>query len=154
MKAGDRVQVNARGHGQGAEQPNGDDLPKPPPDSVFAPALDIHETPEGLVLEADLPGVGLDQLEVRVKDNVLHIYGKVSWPVPPDAKLLYEELRPGDFYRSFILSDEVDTERIEADFNQGVLRLTLPRAAKVRPRKIEVRSAQSGSGSPPVPRGP
>src|SRR5262245_36565970 len=81
-------------------------------DVVYTPPLDIHETPEGLVLEADLPGVPADQLAVRVEDNVLHIYGKVVWPVAEDARALYEEVRRGDFYRSFILSDEVDTENI------------------------------------------
>jgi HSP20 family molecular chaperone IbpA len=115
----------------------------PPPGSVYTPALDIHETAEGLVIEADLPGVPADKLEVRVEQNVLIIYGKVMWTVPESARLIYEEVRPGDFYRSFILSDEVDIERISADFNDGVLRLTLPKAAKARPRKIEVRTAQA-----------
>jgi HSP20 family molecular chaperone IbpA len=113
------------------------------PENLYTPALDIHETPEGLVLEADLPGVAQEQLSVQVKDNVLEIYGKVSWPVPEGAQLIYEEMRQGDFYRSFILSDEVDTERIVADFNQGVLRLNLPRAAQTKPRKIEVRSTSN-----------
>jgi len=112
----------------------------PPPGNVYVPPLDIHETPEGLVIEADLPGVPQDQLEVRVEDNVLNIYGKVKWNVPEGARLVYEEVRPGDYFRSFILGDEVDTERIVADFTAGVLRLTLPKAAKARPRKIEVRA--------------
>jgi HSP20 family molecular chaperone IbpA len=115
-----------------------------PANNVYTPPLDIHETPEGLVLEADLPGVPPNQLEVRVEQNVLTIYGKVSWAhLPEDARLIYEEVRPGDFYRSFILGDEVDTDRIVADFNNGVLRLTLPKAAKSRPRKIEVRTSAS-----------
>jgi HSP20 family molecular chaperone IbpA len=117
-----------------------------PTENVYTPALDIHETPDGLVLEADLPGVPADQLAVRVEDNVLHIYGKTVWPVPDEARMLYEEVRPGDFYRSFILSDQVDTDKIEADFHQGVLRLTLPKAAKARPRKIEIRTP-GGDGS-------
>jgi HSP20 family molecular chaperone IbpA len=111
-------------------------------ENVYTPALDIHENADGLVLEADLPGVKSEGLEVRVEDNVLHIFGKAAWPIPTDARLLYEELRPGDFYRSFILSDEVDTERIAAEFNHGVLRLKLPKAAKARPRKIEVRTSE------------
>jgi len=110
------------------------------PDHVYTPALDIHETAEGLVLEADLPGVAPANLEVRVEDNVLYLHGKVAWPTFEGGRPVYEELRPGDFYRSFILSDEVDTERIVADFNHGVLRLVLPRAATSRPRKIEVRT--------------
>jgi len=117
------------------------------PESLYTPALDIHETADGLILEADLPGVPPDQLEVRVQDNVLYIHGKVRWPKLENGRALYEELRPGDFYRSFILSDEVDTERITADFDQGVLRLSLPKATKTRPRKIEVRSSTGQSSS-------
>lgn len=123
----------------------------PPPANVYTPPLDIHETPDGLVLEADLPGVPQDQLEVRVEQNVLTIHGKVSWSaVPEGARLIYEEVRPGDYYRSFILSDEVETERIVADFSDGVLRLTLPKAAKAKPRKIEVRSSPA-AGSVVMP---
>jgi HSP20 family molecular chaperone IbpA len=116
--------------------------PQPPrePRRVYSPALDIYETLEGLVLDADLPGVHPNNLEIRVQDNVLHLYGKVTWPVPVDAKILHEEVHEEDFYRSFILSDEVDTENITADFSEGVLKLTLPKAAKAKPRKIEVRS--------------
>jgi HSP20 family molecular chaperone IbpA len=111
-----------------------------PPENVYTPALDIHENAEGLVLEADLPGVAPGNLEVRVEDNVLYIHGKVAWPTFEGGRALYEELRPGDFFRSFILSEAIDTDRIAADFSQGVLRLVLPRAAKARPRKIEVRT--------------
>ncbi len=113
------------------------------PENLYTPPLDIHETADGLVLEADLPGVTSSQLEVRVEDNVLTIYGRVTWPVPEGGQALYEELHPGDYYRSFILSDEVDTERISADFSQGVLRLKLSRAAKARPRRIEIRTPPS-----------
>jgi HSP20 family molecular chaperone IbpA len=111
------------------------------PNNVYTPPLDIQETPDGLVIEADLPGVPPDQLEVRVEDNVLNIYGKVKWNVPEGARLTYEEVRPGDYFRSFILGDQVDTDKINADFSNGVLKLTLPKAAKARPRKIEVRSS-------------
>lgn len=110
---------------------------------VYAPALDIRETPEGLVLEADLPGVAPEHLHIQVENNVLHIYGKVTWPIPAGARLLHEEVPPADFYRSFILGDEVDTDRIEADYHDGVLRLSLPRATKAGPRKIQVRTGRS-----------
>jgi HSP20 family molecular chaperone IbpA len=108
-------------------------------ETVFTPALDIHETAKALIVEADLPGVKSDNLRVNVKDNVLEIYGKAAWPLSEGSQLLYEEVRQGDFYRSFILSDDVDPEGIVAEFTNGVLRLTLPKAEKVRPRKIEVK---------------
>jgi HSP20 family protein len=110
------------------------------PRQVYTPALDIYETVDGLVLEADLPGVQSNHLEIRVQDNMLHLYGKVTWPVATSARMLHEEVREEDFYRSFILSDEVDTDQITADFSEGVLKLTLPKAAKAKPRKIEVRT--------------
>jgi HSP20 family protein len=117
--------------------------PQPTPRHVYTPALDIYETLEGLVLEADLPGVQPNNLEIRVQDNVLHLYGKVTWPITPEHKLLHEEIREEDFYRSFILSDEVDNEQITADFSDGVLKLTLPKAPKAKPRKIEVRTRKA-----------
>ncbi len=107
---------------------------------VYSPALDIHETPEGLVLEADLPGVSAEHLQLQVQNNVLQIYGKVEWPIPNDTRTLHAEIEHADFYRSFILSEEVDTEKIEADFKNGVLTLFLPKAEKSKPRKIEIRS--------------
>lgn len=113
------------------------------PRQVYTPALDIFETAAGLVLEADLPGVQPKNLEIRVQDNVLHLYGKVTWPVTDQAKVLHQEVREEDFYRSFILSDEVDTELITADFSDGVLKLTLPKVPKSKPRKIEVRTGKT-----------
>lgn len=112
------------------------------PRHVYTPALDIYETEDGLVLEADLPSVKPENLEIRVQDNVLHLYGKVTWPISTDARLIHEEIREEDFYRSFILSDEVDTDQITADFSDGVLKLTLPKAQKTKPRKIEVRTGK------------
>lgn len=112
------------------------------PRHVYTPALDIYETEDGLVLVADLPSVKPENLEIRVQDNVLHLFGKVTWPVSATSRLIHEEIREEDFYRSFILSDEVDTEQITADFSDGVLKLTLPKAPKTKPRKIEVRTGK------------
>lgn len=120
-----------------------DGVPETPqPRHVYTPALDIYESEQGLVLEADLPGVRPEDLEIRVEDNVLHLYGKVTWPVPAGVRLVHEEVRAEDFYRSFILSDEVDPEHITADFSNAVLKLTLPKAPKAKPRKIEVRTGK------------
>jgi HSP20 family molecular chaperone IbpA len=113
--------------------------PQAPPRSVCAPPIDIFETDAGLVLHADLPGVGADDLELQVQDNKLTLFGRVAPPAPENARLIHQEYRVSDFLRSFILSDEVDHERIEAKLNNGVLEVTLPRAAKAEPRRIQVR---------------
>lgn len=65
---------------------------------------------------------------------------RIEPPAPEGARVLHEEYHVGDYYRSFILSDEVDRERITAEFRNGVLRLTLPKADRARSRRIEIRS--------------
>jgi HSP20 family molecular chaperone IbpA len=105
---------------------------------VFTPPIDIFETPEGLVLLADLPGVTLESLELQVQDNKLTLYGKVKPDIPADARMIHQEYSLGHFLRSFILSDEVDHERISAKLNQGVLEVVLPQLRKSEPRRIQV----------------
>jgi HSP20 family protein len=104
------------------------------------PPIDIHEGPDGLLLEADLPGATERNLQVQLEDNVLSLYARIESPAPEGARVLHEEYRPGDFQRSFILSDEVDRERITADLKNGVLRLFLPKAERARVRRIEIKA--------------
>jgi HSP20 family molecular chaperone IbpA len=115
------------------------------PQVVFLPPIDIFETDEGLVLLADLPGVSGETLELQVQDNKLTLFGRVEPTIPPEARLMHQEYRVGHFLRSFILSDEVDHERISAKLNQGVLEVQLPRLKRSEPRRIHV--ATSGGSS-------
>ena len=108
---------------------------------VHTPPIDIHEGPEGLVLEADLPGVSEKEISIQVEDNVLSLRARVEARPMDGARVLHEEYRPGDFYRSFILSDEVDRSRITAELKNGVLRLVLPKAERSRARKIEIQAS-------------
>ncbi|MBX3449271.1 MAG: Hsp20/alpha crystallin family protein [Planctomycetaceae bacterium] len=107
---------------------------------VFNPPIDIFETEQGLVLLADLPGVTTETLELQVQDNKLTLIGRVSSPAPEGATLVHQEYAIGHFLRSFILSDEVDHERISAKLNHGVLEVVLPRASRPEPRRIQVTS--------------
>jgi len=121
------------------------DAPEPEPvpaadPVVFTPPIDIFETPEGLVLMADLPGVTLESLELQVQDNKLTLFGRVAPDLPPDARLIHQEYAVGHFLRSFILSDQVDHDRISARLNQGVLEVILPQLKKSEPRRIQVTS--------------
>jgi HSP20 family protein len=108
------------------------------PRAVFNPPIDIYETDEGLVLLADLPSVNQQGVELQVQDNRLTLFGRGKSPVPPEARVVYREYQEGDYLRSFILSDEVDHQRIRARLNNGVLEVVLPKAARVQPRKIQV----------------
>ena len=105
---------------------------------VFTPPIDIFETAEGLVLLADLPGVAPESLELQVQDNKLTLFGRVDAMLPEGAQLIHQEYRVGHFLRSFILSDEVDHDRITAKLNQGVLEVLLPRTQRSEPRRIRV----------------
>ncbi len=107
---------------------------------TFTPPIDIHEGPEGLTLEADLPGAKESNLQIELEDNVLTLHARIDSPAPEGARLVHEEYRLGDYRRSFILSDEVDRERITAEIQSGVLRLFLPKAERARTRRIEIKS--------------
>ncbi len=111
----------------------------------YTPPIDIHEEPDGLTLEADLPGATDQNLRIQVEENVLHLYARIDSPAPEGARLVHEEYRLGDYRRSFILSDEVDRERITAELKNGVLRLFLPKGQRARTRKIEIKSPDAGS---------
>jgi HSP20 family molecular chaperone IbpA len=107
---------------------------------AITPLIDIHEGPDGLVLEADLPGAVDSGVNIQLEDNVLILHAKLPPPFPEGARVLHEEYRVGDFYRSFILSDEVERGRIAAELKNGVLRLTLPKAERAKTRRIEIKS--------------
>ncbi len=103
----------------------------------LAPAVDIYETKEGLVVLADLPGVKIENVDVRVDEGVLTIEGRTSHN--PAANPIYREFALASFFRQFQLPEQVDVAAINAKLDRGVLRVERPWAAKVKPRKIEVK---------------
>ncbi|AGA30170.1 Hsp20/alpha crystallin family protein [Singulisphaera acidiphila] len=111
-----------------------------PPAAYFTPPIDIHESPDGLILEADLPGATENQVSIQLEDNVLSLSAQVNTSTPEGSRILHQEYQVGDFYRSFILSDEVDRSRITAELRNGVLRLILPKAERVKTHRIEIKS--------------
>ena len=114
------------------------------PRETYTPPIDIHEGPDGLILEADIPGATEQGLHVQLEDNVLNLYARIEPRVPQEARLIHEEYRLGDYHRSFILSDEVDRERITAELKNGVLRAS---AAQGRSRADPPHRDQVGQTS-------
>lgn len=102
------------------------------------PLVDIHDRNDALVLEADLPGVAEEDIVVELKQNVLKLVAKVRRPDLENARPLALESTVMAYERSFILSDEFDREQIQAEFEHGVLRLTLPRTQRIVSRRIAV----------------
>lgn len=109
---------------------------------VYTPRVDIYETGDRLVLLADMPGVDTDDLDIRVESDELTIHGRVDETPVEGHQPAWREYGQGDYHRTFLLPEEVDTEKIDATLKQGVLRLELPKAESAKPRKIEVKSAE------------
>ena len=103
---------------------------------VAAP-VNILETKDGYVLEAEMPGVSKEGLQVTLEGNEITIVGRRS-DEGVDGNLLFRESQRADFQRVFQLDPAIDTSRINAKMEQGLLTLTLPKSEKVKPRKIDV----------------
>lgn len=108
---------------------------------TFVPRVDIYETREALFLIADMPGVDDKTVDVELEKNILTISGRVENGKVKDHTLVFSEYEVGDYERTFTLSDEIDREKIKATVKQGVLRLELPKAEKVKPKKIAIQAA-------------
>lgn len=108
------------------------------PGLVFTPDVDIFESDTALTLLADMPGVAADGVAIDLDDGVLTITGEVNPWEGSDETDVMVEFEIGKYYRQFTLSEMIDQDRIEAKLENGVLRLTLPKAEKAKPRKITV----------------
>jgi HSP20 family molecular chaperone IbpA len=103
-----------------------------------SPYVDVFENEHEILVVADLPGVAKEDLEIRLEDSELTIEGRRG--APPNGTAVSAEYRPADFRRSFVLPTGIDREAVDAQLCAGVLRLKLPKAAALRPRRIEVRA--------------
>jgi HSP20 family protein len=108
---------------------------------TFVPRVDIYETKEALFLTADMPGVDESSVDVELEKNILTITGCVNIDEEKDKSIVYSEYETGDYERTFTLSDEIDGDKIKATVKNGVLRLELPKAEKVKPKKIAIKAA-------------
>jgi len=109
----------------------------PAPENWLSPAVDIHETKDGYTLVAEMPGVARSGLEITVDNNQLAIVGRRSLAEIPGEEL-HRETRAAHFRRVFELDPAVDTGRIAARIDQGLLTLSLPKAERVKPRQIAI----------------
>lgn len=109
--------------------------------STRTPAVDIREDEDRYVLEAELSGLTEKDFDVQVHDNLLTISAKQAEAAEAEStKYVLRERRGYDFSRSFVLPKDVDRNRIDAEFRNGLLTLTLHKAESMQPRSIEVKS--------------
>jgi HSP20 family protein len=114
------------------------------PESEFAsfliPAVDISETDDNYVVEAELPGLTKEDVKISVKGNILTIRGEKKQEKNETRKNLQRNERCyGTFMRSFTLPSHVEADNIEAEFKDGILSITLPKIEEVKPKSIEVK---------------
>lgn len=110
----------------------------PNEEGILVPPVDVIEDTAGITLYADLPCVPKDKLNLHVDADTLTIEGDVSLELPPGTESTHAELSLSRYRRTFTLSRELDAEKVSAEFNQGVLKLRIPKAAHALPRKIEI----------------
>lgn len=104
-----------------------------------SPALDMYETDDAIVVEATIPGVKPEEIDVQLAGNVLTIKGeRKEEKKEKKAAYIYQERSYGSFCRSVTLPIEVDADKAQAEFKHGVLTLTIPKSEAVKPKSIKI----------------
>jgi len=105
----------------------------------FAPAVDVFENAEKVVLKLDIPGIKEQDLDIRVENQALTVRGERKFEAEEKEENFHRiERRYGSFYRSFSLPTSVDTENVQASYEAGVLKLELKKKASAQPRQIKL----------------
>lgn len=107
--------------------------------SAWAPSVDIYETPDRVVMKAELPGLTREDVEINVRDNTLSLRGERKFEKDVrEENYLRIERAYGSFQRSFTLPATIQQDKIKAVFKDGVLEVTLPKAEEARPKQIKI----------------
>ena len=110
------------------------------PEAALQPALDIFEDSDGITLEADMPGVSKERLNVHVEGENLILEGRVLFEMPEQAQALHADVRSTLYRCSFVLSRELEVDHIRANLKDGVLQVRIPKRAELKPRRITIES--------------
>jgi HSP20 family protein len=106
---------------------------------TMLPPVNVTEDSSGITLIADMPGVPKDKLSLQVEGDTLTIEGDVSLDMPAGMDATHVELGLPRYRRVFTLSKELDSDKVSAELNQGVLKLRIPKAEHAQPRKVEIK---------------
>lgn len=106
----------------------------------LVPPVDIVEDAEGITVRADLPGVSKDSLSIGVDGETLTVEATVELGEGIAMQAVYAEIRVAQYKRSFVLSRDLDTTRIEAAIRNGVLTMRVPKAEQAKPRRVAVKA--------------
>ena len=109
--------------------------------AVLLPPVDVIEDESGITVNADMPGVTKENLTIRIEGGALTIDAPLALGESKSLNAVYSETRSAHYKRSFTLSRELDTTKIDAAIKDGVLKLHVPKLEHAKPRRIEVRAA-------------
>ena len=105
----------------------------------FAPALDVYEDKDNIIIEAPLPKIDPEKININIEDNVLSISGASEKKTEVDDKNYYrKEVRAGSFNRSVALPAAVEGDRAKAEYEDGILKITVPKSEQAKPKKIKI----------------
>jgi HSP20 family protein len=111
---------------------------------TFMPAADVYEDEHNVILKLEIPGVNEEDLKVSVENNILTIQGERKFEKEEKEENFHRiERRYGSFTRTFRLPNTVDSDRVEAGYDKGILKITLAKRAEAKPKQIKVGSGQS-----------
>ncbi|MFA6909396.1 MAG: Hsp20/alpha crystallin family protein [Patescibacteria group bacterium] len=114
------------------------------PASSFVPAMDVYEDKDNVYVESPLAGVDPHKVNITIEDNVLKIEGSTEKKSEVDEKNYYrKEVRSGGFYRTVALPSHVQADKAEANFSNGMLKITVPKTEEVKPKKIPLKISTS-----------
>jgi HSP20 family protein len=108
------------------------------PARYYVPSTDIYETEDALTVVMEIPGVEKKDVEVHLENDVLRVEGRIDFGKYEGLEPLYTEYNVGHFARAFTLSNQIDQQQIGAQLEDGVLKLTLRKAAEAKPRRIAI----------------
>lgn len=106
---------------------------------VVAPFVDIFETKDDYYLVANMPGTTKDNVQIKIEEDSLVIFGKVNYDDIMSRKYILSETEPGNYYRKFRISESINDSGIEAKYENGQLTLRLPKHERVKPKIINIR---------------
>ncbi len=108
--------------------------------SAWAPAVDIYENENEIVLTAEIPGINEKDVEIKIEDNTLTLKGERKFEKETKEENYHRiERSYGSFYRAFTLPHSVDTEKVEAVHENGVLKITMPKRQELKPKTVQIK---------------
>lgn len=112
------------------------------PTRAMTPAVDVYEDSDHVIVEAPLAGIDPAKVNIEIEDNILKISGQSEHQSEVDDKNYYrKEVRYGSFYRALALPKAVQGEKAEANYKDGVLKITVPKAEEAKPKKITIKAS-------------